>query len=260
MSGINSIYESSRLAAGYAYGRPPVHQHIIQRVREYFGLNLNSRFRRALDVGCGSGLSTVVLESLAETLFGLEPVGIMLTHRHKVAPHALFLVGKAEMLPFSSGAFDLITAAGSLNYAEVDLFLSEVKRVLAPNGVLLVYDFDAGRRILGDCRLEEWFTSFQRRYPSPLSDEFDARYFAYHKFGLQLREFEKIEVTVPMTFKAYMSYIMSQTNVEWAISHGEPETEIHSWCWDRIAELFRTKSQDVIFPAYIAYVIRSNYE
>jgi ubiquinone/menaquinone biosynthesis C-methylase UbiE len=80
----------------------------------------------------------VALESLAETVVG---------------PNALFLVGRAERLPFSAGAFDLM-AAGSLNYADVDLFLPEAARVLAPGDVLLIYDFSAGRRVRGDHQLD----------------------------------------------------------------------------------------------------------
>ena len=51
-----SIYESLRLAAGYAYDRPPVHRCIIQRAGEYLGITGGRQ--RALDVGCGAGLST----------------------------------------------------------------------------------------------------------------------------------------------------------------------------------------------------------
>lgn len=107
-----SIYDSPRLAAGYAYGRPPVHGCIIQEIEMYLGMT--SRVGRALDVGCGAGLSTAVLQPLAETVLGLEPVAAMLAHSRVVAPHALFLVGQAERLPFPAGTFDLVTAAGSL--------------------------------------------------------------------------------------------------------------------------------------------------
>jgi ubiquinone/menaquinone biosynthesis C-methylase UbiE len=53
----------------------------------------------------------------------------MLAHSRVVAPDALFLVGRAESLPFSAGAFDLIAAAGALNYVDVDLFLPDAVRV-----------------------------------------------------------------------------------------------------------------------------------
>jgi ubiquinone/menaquinone biosynthesis C-methylase UbiE len=156
-----SIYDSPRLAAGYAYDRPAVHRRIMETAKEY--LRVTNRLGRALDIGCGAGLSTAALGSLAETVVGLEPVQAMLTHSRVVAPHALFLAGRAEALPFSAGAFDVIAAAGSLNYVDVDLFLPNAARVLAPGGVLVIYDFSVGRRARGGHRLDEWFAAFARR-------------------------------------------------------------------------------------------------
>ena len=82
-----SIYNSPRLAAGYAYDRPAIHERIIDAAREH--LPITNRLGRALDVGCGAGLSTAALESLAETVIGLEPVHAMLAHSRVVAPRAV---------------------------------------------------------------------------------------------------------------------------------------------------------------------------
>jgi SAM-dependent methyltransferase len=250
-----SIYESSRLAASYAYGRPPVHQHIIQRAQERLGST--TRLRRALDIGCGAGLSTAVLGSFAEIVVGLETARAMLVHHLAVAPHALFLVSGAEMLPFSSGVFDLMTAAGSLNYVNTDLFLPEAARVLSPEGVLLIYDFSAGRHMRGDHQLDEWFTIFEDRYPSPPGYELDVKGLAYQRFGLRLKEFEELEVSLPMTLGSYVSYAMSETNVELAITLGESETEIRAWCHNHLVDIFESKSREVLFSAYIAYICRN---
>jgi len=60
------IYDSPRLAAGYAYDRPPVHYHIIEKIKA--SLRITGRRARALDIGCGAGLSTAANEALAETV------------------------------------------------------------------------------------------------------------------------------------------------------------------------------------------------
>ncbi|MEU0557189.1 hypothetical protein [Dactylosporangium sp. NPDC006015] len=52
---MTSVYDSERLAAAYAFDRPPVHQQILRSAR------LDRRARRALDVGRGAGLSTAAL-------------------------------------------------------------------------------------------------------------------------------------------------------------------------------------------------------
>ncbi len=252
MTQAGNIYTSSRLAAGYAYDRPPVHQHIIQRVKET--LRITGRLQRALDVGCGAGLSAAALDPLAETVVGLEPVRPMLAHRHSIAPHALFLVGRAEELPFSTGAFNLITAAGSLNYADRDLFFPNAARLLALGGVLIIYDFSAGRRMRGGHQLAEWFAGFERRYPSPPGYALDVKGLAYSQSGLRLQAYEELEVAIPMTLSAYLRYVLSETRVERAILAGVPEAEIRSWCQSSLAGVFGDTSRDVLFSAYIAYV------
>jgi SAM-dependent methyltransferase len=252
---LSGIYDSPRLAAGYAYGRPPVHRAIIQRIRAHLGPT--GRVGSALDVGCGAGLSTAALEPLADTVAGLEPVAAMLAHRSVVAPHALFLVGRAERLPFPAGTFDLLTAAGSLNYADPRLFLPEAARVLAPGGVLAIYDFSAGRRLRDGHALEEWHATFERRYPPPPGYHLDPHRLAYASAGLRLERHEDMEVALGMTLGSYLQYAMTETNVELAISRGTPEEEIGDWCRRTLEAIFGHTPRDVLFDAYVA-IVRSS--
>lgn len=249
-----SIYDNPRLAAGYAYNRPPVHQQIIRTVGE--DLHITKRVGRALDVGCGAGLSTAALEPLAEIVVGLEPVLTMLTHRQAVAPGAHFLVGAAEGLPFSDEAFNLITTAGAINYADRDLFLPEAARVLAPSGVLVIYDFSAGRRLRGSSLLDEWYDAFERRYPSTPGYALDVKRLPYSRYGLRLEAYKELEVALPMNLGSYLRYASSETSVESAISRGVPEAEIREWCYRTLAAVFGDESHDLLFDAYVAYVRR----
>jgi ubiquinone/menaquinone biosynthesis C-methylase UbiE len=136
---ITSVYDSERLAAAYAFDRPAIHEQILRSAR------LDRRADRALDVGCGAGLSTAALAPLARQVIGLEPISTMLAHRRTVAPHATFVMGQAERLPFAAGSFDLVAAAGSLNYADLSAALAEIARVLTSAGAFLLYDFSVGR-------------------------------------------------------------------------------------------------------------------
>jgi ubiquinone/menaquinone biosynthesis C-methylase UbiE len=249
---LSSIYDSPRLAAGYAYARPPVHPCIVQRIGARLGAD--GRIGRALDVGCGAGLSTAALEPLAATAVGLESVAAMLAHCRDVSSRALFLVGQAERLPFPAGTFDLLTAAGSINYADLDLFLPEAARVLAPGGVLAIYDFSAGRRLRESDELDVWYSAFERRYPPPPGYHLDPRGLAYAASGLRLDAYEEFEVALDMTLSTYLQYAMTETNVELAISRGTPEVEIHRWCLRTLAEIFADGSRDVFFDAYVACV------
>ena len=250
------IYDSPRLATGYAYGRPPIHRHIIHSVREHF--HIAGRLQRALDVGCGAGLSTAALEPISQIVVGLEPVRTMLTHCRSTAPNALFLVGRAETLPFEAEVFDLITAAGSLNYADLNLFFPTAAQVLKPKGLLIIYDFSGGWHMLGDRRLHQWFAEFESRYPSPPNYELDVRNFDYRRYGLRIEAYKEMQIIVPMAFNAYLSYVLSETRVELAITRGVLLSKIQDWCQETLKNMFDDTPRDVLFNAYAAYVRRDS--
>jgi SAM-dependent methyltransferase len=247
-----NVYESARMAAGYAFSRPPVHPHIVVRIRK--DLRIERPVERALDIGCGAGLSMAALAPLARCVVGLEPVVAMLAHRHAVAPRASFVAAQAERMPFAAGSFDIVTAAGSLNYVDLELFLPDLARVLAASGVMVIYDFSAGRRLREDTRLDAWYTAFERRYPPKPGYEMDVQSVGYAEAGLRLASYAEFEVAVPMTRRSYVDYAMSETGVELAIAGGVPEAGIRSWCESTLAGVLGDEPREIVFDSYIAYV------
>ena len=176
---MTSVYDSERLAAAYAFDRPPIHEKILRSAR------LDRQADRALDVGCGAGLSTAALAPLARRAVGLEPIPTMLAHHRTVAPQARFVIGQAERLPFAAGSFDLVTAAGSLNYTDLPSALAEIARVLTRDGTFLLYDFSVGRRSVNGDELAGWFASFEQRFPWPQGwQPFDVRELAPRRVWL----------------------------------------------------------------------------
>jgi SAM-dependent methyltransferase len=249
---MTSVYDSERLAAAYARDRPPVHERILRSVR------LPRRAERALDVGCGAGLSTAALAPLARQLTGIEPIPTMLTHRQTVAPGAGFVVGQAERLPFAAASFDLVAAAGSLNYADLSLALPEIARVLTPDGTFLLYDFSTGSCSVDGDELETWFASFEQRFPWPPGWEpFEIRELPLDDYGLRLLDYTDAETRLPMTFDAYLRYMLSEVNVDAAIADGncDPE-EARDWCRETLGPVFADGELTVVIPGYIATLSR----
>jgi SAM-dependent methyltransferase len=245
---MTSVYDSERLAAAYACDRPPIHEQILRTVR------LTRQADRALDVGCGAGLSTAALARLARQVTGLEPIPTMLRHRRTVAPHARFVIGQAERLPFAAGSFDLVTAAGSLNYTDLPSAFTEITRVLARDGTFLLYDFSPGRRSVSGDELATWFTSFEQRFPWPPGWEpFDVRELPLNAYGLRLADYTDVEVRLSMTFDAYLRYMLSETNVDDSIARGACSAEeARDWCRETLGAVFADGDVTVIIPGYIA--------
>ena len=178
----------------------------------------------------------------------------MLADRRTVAPLARFVVGQAEHLPFAASAFDLITAAGAINYADLNLALPETARALAPHGTFVIYDFSAGRRMAGNGLLDEWYGEFERRYPDLPGYALDISAIPFGRFGLQLAACEEFQVAVPMSVDSYVDYAMSETRTELALGEGVNEDGIRQWCRGTLEPIFARRDHEVLFDAYVAYV------
>ena len=256
MTADGDIYDSRRLALGYAFHRPPVHPRVLALVAKDLGLV--RPVARALDIGCGAGLSTAALAPHARVAVGLEPAADMLTYRRQAAPLGHFVVARAEAPPFGGGVFDLVTAAGSLNYVDLSRFLPEAARLLTRDGTLVVYDFSSGRRVADDPALERWFAAFERRYPFPPGYAFDLGQLNDDRAGLRIASRRRFAVDLPLTAAAYLDYVLTESNVEQAIAGGASPDEMREWCWAGLTPIFGTGTREVRFEGYVVYVTKTS--
>ncbi|HXY39204.1 MAG TPA: class I SAM-dependent methyltransferase [Vicinamibacteria bacterium] len=250
------LFSSAATADGYARARPPIHAWVVERLAER--LRLAGRVRRALDLGCGAGLSTAPLGQLAGTCLGIEPVAAMLRLAPAVAPLADFAVARAEALPVLSASIDLVTAAGSLNYvSDLDASLREVRRVLAPGGALAVYDFGQGRTCREAPALGRWFGEFEHRYPLPPDSarHLDPLALSTLATGFRLQDSLEFERGVAFSAGRYLDYLMSEANVPMAVERGIREEEIRAWCARTLRPVFASGTREVVFRGYLACLV-----
>jgi SAM-dependent methyltransferase len=231
-----------------------VHQQVIDRVRARLGTGPPSD--RAPDIGCEAGLSTAPLRRLSSTCLGIDPVEAMLRQGSTTALGVLFTVARAEALPVRSGSVDIVTAAGSLNYVDLDRFFPEVARVLSAGGTLVVYDFDPGRSFRDSPALDDWFAEWVRRYPAPagygnaVSPESLAR--GASAFSLSGHEHFEVGLTLDPDF--YVGYAMTGTNIYHAIACGQRPADMRKWCEESLRPVFSGEPREVLFRGYVAYL------
>jgi len=65
-----SFFDAAEVAKGYAKNRPYFHPGVIRKIKDYIGVD--RKLKRALDVGCGAGLSTLALLEIAEKVIGVD--------------------------------------------------------------------------------------------------------------------------------------------------------------------------------------------
>jgi SAM-dependent methyltransferase len=95
---------------------------------------------RVLDVGCGSGQTLRVVESLndAADLLGLDPDAAACSQGRQRGERARFLQGEGERLPLADSCVSHVICRVALNYMHQGRALAEMARVLRPGGKLVL--------------------------------------------------------------------------------------------------------------------------
>jgi demethylmenaquinone methyltransferase/2-methoxy-6-polyprenyl-1,4-benzoquinol methylase len=104
---------------------------------------LLSPHAQVLDVACGTGdLSIALFENIGARVTGLDFCRPMLERAARKQPRIPFVEGDALQLPFDDAVFDAVTIAfGLRNLSSVEQGLSELRRVLKPNGWTAILEF-----------------------------------------------------------------------------------------------------------------------
>lgn len=225
------VFDDVAMAEGYARDRPPVHPHLMDRLRGVPAWA--GPVRRAVDVGCGAGASTTALRGLAETIVGFDPYLPMVLAATRAVPDLGFTVAAAEALPFATGSVELLSAAGSLDYVDLRAFVAEADRVLGASGTIAVSNYSFGRP--ADPGVAPgWGDRFAARWPRPAAAPVTASSFAGTRFRVVADE--AFVVTLTMRFDAYLAYLLTDTGVARAVAAGTNAAEIRSGCADALAD------------------------
>lgn len=128
--------------------KPPWETGIVPpEVMEFIESNLAGR---ALDLGCGSGTSSLALARAGWTVRGVDFASLAIRKaRQKVRSTGLtvdFQLGNVTRLPHNlfDQSYDLVLDIGcfhSLNQQEREHYLDDLERLLAPDGTWLMYGF-----------------------------------------------------------------------------------------------------------------------
>ena len=143
---------------------------------------------RVLDLGCGAGAFSALAAASGASTTGVDVAEAALERARSAYPELEFrLVPFEGPLPFDDSSFDLVWASEVIEHvADTAAWLSEVRRVLAAGGRLLITTPSHGRLRLLVHGIE--------RYSEPQGDHLHL--YTLRSLRELLRDFEFSEVTV----------------------------------------------------------------
>jgi ubiquinone/menaquinone biosynthesis C-methylase UbiE len=97
--------------------------------------------KTVLDVACGEGFGSAMLAEVAAAVVGVDIASDVVLHAQSKygCKNLSFLIASCTDLPLLDSSFDVVVSLETLEHlSQHDKMVGEIKRVLRPNGVLLI--------------------------------------------------------------------------------------------------------------------------
>ena len=241
-----NYFEPKSAAERYSKGRPYFHPQVINRIRA--NLSLTDPFFRAIDVGCGTGLSTLALKEIAHHVVGVDNSAQMIAF----APHEPqieYFVSAAEKLPVENDDFDLMTVSSAFHWMDRGSFLAEARRVLQPQAWLIVYDNYFLEQMQENAEFQIWFKEqFMIKYPNPPRSHVTFGPADSENEGFHFVSRDEYQNMVKFSVDTLVDYLSTQTNIIAAVEGGSGRIEAtRQWLTESISPFFGNR-MEATFP------------
>lgn len=245
-----SYFITTAVSKGYAKNRPYFHPEVIKRIKYYLGLK--NKFQRALDVGCGAGLSTLALKEITESIIGVDSSEVMIDSAIK-DERIEYYNYPAEFLPFDQ-EFELITLAGSINWIDRVKFFREAKMILSHEGFVVVYDNTIVGIMEEDSHFENWYQGvYLKKFPKPPRDESPMTTEEARRYGFEFVHSETYSNRVKFSRDRFIDYLFTQSEITVALEN-EEAANIRDWLISSVEPFFESQERTLIFGGYIWYL------
>jgi SAM-dependent methyltransferase len=249
-----NFFSFKSAAERYTTGRPRFHPLVVEHIRAF--LSPAKPLKRAIDVGCGTGLSTIALKEIAERIVGVDMSQEMLALAER-DERIEYSVADAAKLPFDEEDFDLMTLSSAFHWLDRREFLREAGRVLRPRGWLIVYDNYFSGQMEVRPAFQTWYREIHlRKYPAPPRvwasfNEEDSGNEGFHLAG-----HEQYQNRISFSVEGLIAYLTTQSNVIAAVEGGSEDiNEVRLWLAENIKPLFgELKEATFLFHGPIWYL------
>ncbi|WP_034446691.1 class I SAM-dependent methyltransferase [Butyrivibrio sp. AE2032] len=253
----NKSFDSKRIALGYAK-RPWLHKSVIEQMKIDCDLDEDLKFKNGLDVGCGAGLSTKALRLICDKVTGTDIADAMVEVCKELYgddPAYSFYVAKAEETKIPEKKYDIVTAAGCINWVDEKKFMENMSDVLADNGLIVIYDFGITDRMAGNEAYTRWYQDeYLKRFPKPPRKE--------NKWtqddlpeGFIMEKQTDYDMEYSFKLDAFVDFMLIQSNVNAQIESGSISAEqARDWMIQSLSSVFGDGEKQLIFYGYSWYI------
>jgi ubiquinone/menaquinone biosynthesis C-methylase UbiE len=249
------IYKS--VAERYTKYRPYFHPLVIEKIREYLQLQRPVRF--AVDVGCGSGHSTVALKEIADLVAGLDISRDMLDFAERKSD-IHYIQAAAERLAIKSNSADLLTTSMAYHWFNPEQFFAETKRILKDGAWLIIFNNGFRGQMKGNPEFEQWFLQvYEEHFPSPPrnAEPMTSEIAGLHGFNFPYQE--EFQNDVEFTVEELAAYLMTQSNVIAITEHGRETVEdVYNWLIAQTRPFFKSEKDTFPFGGFIWYLQKAS--
>lgn len=252
-----NFFSLKSAARRYRTGRYYFHPTVIERIRNF--LSLARPLSIALDVGCGTGLSSIALKEISRRVVGVDASLEMVALVYK-EPRVEYLVSLAEELPFKDGGFEIITLAQVFHWLDRERFFAEARRVLRARGWLIFYDHYFSSEMEENPKFKSWFQeNYMKRFPPPPRGGLAFTPEDSEESGFQLLGQESLQNSLSFSVEGLVNYLLSHSNVIAAVEFGSEEIEeVRLWLTESIKPLFGDSEEaSFLFNAPIWFLQKS---
>ena len=249
-----NYFNPKTVAERYLKGRPPYHSFVIEKIRK--SLPVEESFSLALDVGCGTGFSSVALKKIAEKVVGLDTSAEMLGLAKK-SEDIFYIVASAENLPFRESMFDLITVSQAIHWIDKKKFFIEAERILKPQSFIIAYDNYFLGKMIDDPKFNEWYKNeFLKVFPTPPRAEMSFATESRNPKEFILVKEDWHENEIEFSTHQTIDFLITMTNVINSVENGGKTIEdVKIWLSENIKPFFKnSERKSFAFIAPIWYL------
>lgn len=245
-------------AERYSKGRPDFHSNTIRHIKDY--LHLDKKLNNALDIACGTGLSTKALLEIATNVYGTDISQEMLNFASR-SDKIHYSIASAEQQPFADNYFDLITVSSGVHWFDIDQFLIEANRLLRSKSWLVLYENHFISEMVGNSNFSNWIPNvYLKKYPSPPRNHA----YSWTNENLNAKNFnlvkeETFKNAIVFNKKQLALYFTTQSNIIAAVENNETTyDQVENWLDKELAPFFDNDetTQTINYGNWIKFIQR----